>query len=540
MIRAFPKRELRIVGLIAFIGLVLLPCLNAFVPPTNPFYINTFTLSLYGKYLTYAVLAMGVNLLWGYTGILSLGQCVFFALGGYALGMYLMLLIAKLGQYRADLPDFMVFLEFATKYPTTSGLPRHWIPFHSVWFAAAAVVWVPALVALIFGFLAFRSRIKGVYFSILSQALTYAMCLMFFRNDFTFGGNNGLTDFKYILGTPVLTADELKDPPALVARLKAGNDAVSKFLADQLSGDTQKQLADYSGGEPSGVLKSNLVHNLNLFISTRPLYEKERFVGVTLPREVAARTSENLKDAPMLQFNRELLEAVYAKEIAPKGFAGYVINAPATKRALYICSGLLLLLTYCFCRWLTSTKFGLIQRAIRDSENRVLFSGYATANFKLFVFVTAAIISALGGALFVPQVGIINPSEMAPDKSLEAVVWVAVGGRGNMLGPILGAVGINALKSYATHAFAEQWPYILGFLFIFVTIFMPKGIIGLPEQFRALWQRYAHKPLKDEVIAQPEGVTQLFYRERQFGKQAGERSHQPPSAAPAEPTRPEP
>jgi len=378
MSQRFPKRELLFIGIAAFIGLIVLPSLNAFLPLEHPLHISTFTLSVYGKYLCYAVLALGVNLLWGYTGLLSLGQCLFFSLGGYALGMYLMLKIGKLGQYQKNIPDFMVFLEFETKYPATGGLPSHWIPFKDFGFAAAAVVWVPALVALIFGFLAFRSRIKGVYFSILSQALTYAACLMFFRNDFTFGGNNGLTDFKFILG--------------------------------------------------------------------------------------------------------------------------HEVNAPTTKRALYICSGVLLLLVYLFCRWLTSTKFGLIQRAIRDSENRVLFSGYATANFKLFVFVVAAIIAGLGGALYVPQVGIINPSEMAPDKSLEAVVWCAVGGRGNLLGPILGAVGCNALKSYATHAFAEQWPYILGALFIFVTIFMPKGIVGLPEQFRALKDRFGRKrngePLK--------------------------------------------
>lgn len=367
MTQPFPKREFLIVSLTAVFVLVLLPCLNAFTPPDSALHVSTFTLSLYGKYLTYAVLALGINLLWGYTGILSLGQCLFFSLGGYALGMNLMLMIGKLGQYKADIPDFMVFLEFPAKYPETGGLPPHWIPFKHFWFAAAMVIIVPAVVGYIFGWLAFRSRIKGVYFSILSQALTYAACLMFFRNDFTFGGNNGLTDFKTILG--------------------------------------------------------------------------------------------------------------------------YDVNAASTKRALYICSGVLLLLTYVFCRWLTSTKFGLIQRAIRDSENRVLFSGYATAHFKLFVFVIAAIISGVGGALFVPQVGIINPSEMAPDKSLEAVVWVAVGGRGNMLGPILGAIGINGLKSYATHSFAEQWPYIIGFLFIFVTLFMPKGIIGLPEQFRDIKRR---------------------------------------------------
>src|SRR3954451_13066407 len=283
--------------------------------------------------------------------------------------MNLMLMIGKLGQYKADIPSFMVFLEFPKRFPGTGGLPPHWIPFKSLAFAIAAVIVVPAIVALIFGILAFRSRIKGVYFSILSQALTYAACLMFFRNDFTFGGNNGLTDFKYILG--------------------------------------------------------------------------------------------------------------------------YDINSAATKRWLYIASGLLLLGTYLLCRWLTSTKFGLIQRAIRDSENRVLFSGYATSHYKLFVFALCAVISALGGALFVPQVGIINPSEMAPEKSLEAVVWVAVGGRGTLVGPILGAVGVNWLKSFATHRAPEYWLYILGGLFIVMTLFFPKGIVGIPEQVRGLRRRWA-------------------------------------------------
>jgi urea transport system permease protein len=372
MNRVLNKKEFLALGLFTLVGLVVLPCLNAFVPSTSVFYVSNFTISLYGKYLCYAVLAIGVNLLWGYTGLLSLGQALFFSLGGYALGMHLMLMIGRLGQYKADIPDFMVFLEFPKRFPATGGLPPHWIPFKSFWFAAAMVVAVPALVAFIFGWLAFRARIKGVYFSILSQALTYAATLMFFRNDFTFGGNNGLTDFKFILG--------------------------------------------------------------------------------------------------------------------------HDINAPATKRWLYIASAALLLLVYLLCRWLTSTKFGLIQRAIRDSENRVLFSGYATANFKLFVFVLSAVICGLGGALYVPQVGIINPSEMAPDKSLEAVVWCAVGGRGNLLGPILGAITVNALKSYATRAFAEQWLYFLGGLFILVTLFMPKGIVGLPEQLRGLKSRFRGKP----------------------------------------------
>ena len=357
-------RELGWVVGLALLGVVVLPALNAWLPAEHPLHVSNFTLTLYGKYLCYAILALGVNLLWGYTGLLSLGQALFFSLGGYCLGMHLMLMIGRLGQYKADIPDFMVFLEFPARFPETGGLPPHWIPFKSFWFAALMVVVVPAIVAFIFGWLAFRSRIKGVYFSILSQALTYAATLMFFRNDFTFGGNNGLTDFKFILGQD--------------------------------------------------------------------------------------------------------------------------INSPTTKRWLYIASALLLLGVYLLLRWLTSTKFGMIQRAIRDSENRVLFSGYATANFKLFVFVLSAVICGLGGALFVPQVGIINPSEMAPDKSLEAVVWCAVGGRGNLLGPILGAVGCNALKSYATHAFAEQWPYVLGALFVFVTLFMPRGLIGLPDQLRQL------------------------------------------------------
>lgn len=375
------RREVLILAALAFVALVVLPCLNAFVPPDSVFHVSNFAITLYGKYLCYAVLAVGVNLLWGYTGLLSLGQALFFSLGGYALGMHLMLMIGNLGQYKTDIPDFMVFLEFPKRFPQTGGLPPHWIPFRSFAFAAFAVVWVPALVAFVFGWLAFRSRIKGVYFSILSQALTYAATLLFFRNDFTFGGNNGLTDFKFILG------------------------------------------AD--------------------------------------------------------------------------------INSPATKRWLYIASGLLLLAVYLLCRWLTSTQFGLIQRAIRDSENRVLFSGYATANFKLFVFVLSAVICGLGGALYVPQVGIINPSEMAPDKSLEAVVWCAVGGRGNLVGPIVGAISVNALKSYATRAFAEQWLYFLGGLFILVTVFMPGGLVGVPAQIRDALQRRRLRA-RTESAAPPE------------------------------------
>jgi urea transport system permease protein len=376
----FSKREGTILAAVAFAALILLPFLNT-LPKDSLFFVTDFTITVYGKYLCYAVLALGVNILWGYTGLLSLGQALFFSLGGYALGMHLMLLIGKLGQYKSDLPDFMVFLEFPKRFPETGGLPPHWILFKHVWFAVAMVLIVPAVVALIFGFLAFRSRIKGVYFSILSQALTYAAMLMFFRNDFTFGGNNGLTDFKFILG--------------------------------------------------------------------------------------------------------------------------HEINTPATKRALYIASAALLLGTYLLCRWLVSTKFGLIQRAIRDSENRVLFSGYATANFKLFVFVLSAVICGLGGALFVPQVGIINPSEMAPEKSVEAVVWCAVGGRATLIGPIIGAIAVNAAKSYATRAFAEQWLFFLGGMFIFVTLFMPKGIVGIPSQLRELSKKWKRRPIEPAETPAP-------------------------------------
>jgi urea transport system permease protein len=362
---AVRKYEVWGLAIAAFVILGILPALNAWAPEGSFFHVSNFTINLYGKYLTYAVLAIGVDVLWGYTGLLSLGQCLFFALGGYAFGMYLMLKIGKLGQYKSDLPDFMVFLGY-------NKLPAHWVPFDNFWFALAAVVLVPGIVAFIFGYLAFRSRIKGVYFSILTQAFTYGACLMFFRNDFTFGGNNGLTDFKFILG--------------------------------------------------------------------------------------------------------------------------YDINSPATKRTLYILSGVLLFGTYAFSRWLTLTKFGKVQRAVRDSENRVLFSGYATANFKLFVFVYAAVVSGLAGALYTPQVGIINPSEMAPEKSLEAVVWVAVGGRGTLVGPIIGSVAVNALKSWATRAFPDLWLIVLGGMFVLVVLFMPKGIVGIPEQIRALKKRFTKTP----------------------------------------------
>ena len=343
---------------------LVLPLLNALLPAEHLLWPSHFTLNLYGKYATYAVLALGVDLLWGYLGILSLGQALFFALGGYAFGMHLLLMIGKDGQYKSDLPDYMVFLGY-------KALPAHWEPFYSFPFATAAVLVIPALIAFVFGWLAFRSRIKGVYLSILTQALTYAAALLFFRNDFGFGGNNGFTDFKRVLG------------------------------------------AD--------------------------------------------------------------------------------LNSPDTRRGLYVASVLLLAGVFLLYRWLTRAKFGHLMQAIRDGENRVLFSGYATARYKLFVFVLVAAITGLAGALYVPQVGIINPSEMTPEKSLEAVVWVAVGGRGTLLGPILGALFVNALKSWATRAAPELWLYIIGGLFIVVVLFLPGGLISLPAKFRAAWAKL-HPP----------------------------------------------
>ncbi len=348
----------------AVLLLVILPGLNAYTPADSFFHVSDFQINLYGKYLSYAILAIGVDLLWGYTGLLSLGQALFFALGGYMIGMHLMRMIGTLGQYHQPIPDFLVFLGW-------SKLPTFWKPFSSLAFALFMAFALPGVLATLFGFLAFRSRIRGVYFSILTQALTYAACLLFFRNSLLMGGNNGFTDFKFLMG--------------------------------------------------------------------------------------------------------------------------YDLRSPATQRVLFMITAAMLLAVYIGCRWLCRTKFGLVQMAIKNSENRVLFSGYAAGHYKLFVFVVSSLIAALGGILYVPQVGIINPSEMAPDKSLEAVVWVAVGGRGTLLGPILGAVSINALKSWTTRAYPDLWLLFLGTLFIIVTVFMPKGIVGLPAQLSGVYQKRKRK-----------------------------------------------
>ena len=337
---------------------VVMPVLNIFG------IIENFTLNLWGKYLCYGIMAISIDLLWGYTGLLCLGQALFFTLGGYMMGMHLMLMIGKLGQYKSALPDFMVFLGH-TK------LPAFWEPFYSFPFALAMVLIVPGLIAYVFGYLAFRSRIKGVYFSILTQALTYGAALLFFRNDLIMGGNNGFTDFRTLLG--------------------------------------------------------------------------------------------------------------------------FDLRIASTQRALYVCTALLTVAVVAGCKWLTHSRFGLIQRAIRDSENRVLFSGYATANFKLFIFIISAMIAALAGALYVPQVGIINPSEMTTEKSLEAVVWVALGGRGTLVGPVIGAISVNALKSWATRAYPDLWVLILGGSFVLVVMLMPKGIVGIPAQLQEILRRIRRK-----------------------------------------------
>ncbi|HZI30916.1 MAG TPA: urea ABC transporter permease subunit UrtC [Candidatus Binatia bacterium] len=367
MQRKFPNLELWLVAVAALLMIVILPSLNAFTAQNSSLHVSNFTINLYGKYLCYAMLAISVDLLWGYTGLLSLGQALFYSLGGYMMGMYLMRMIGDLGQYHQPIPDFLVFLGWST-------LPAFWKPFSSFPFAMVMAVLLPGTLAGIFGYLAFRSRIRGVYFSILTQALTYAACLLFFRNSLLLGGNNGFTDFKFVLG-----------------------------------------------------------HDL---------------------------------------------------------------REPATQRGLFVATGIALLLVYLFCKWLTKTRFGKVQRAIRDSENRVMFSGYSTASFKLIIFILASLIASLGGVLYVPQVGIINPSEMAPDKSLEAVVWVAVGGRGTLVGPVIGAFAVNAMKSWATRAYPDLWLIFLGTMFILVTVFMPKGIVGLPSQLRGVYRKIAARKAK--------------------------------------------
>jgi urea transport system permease protein len=330
---------------------IVVPILNLVVPASSALHISTYGLALIGKYLCYALLALAVDLIWGYCGILSLGHAAFFSLGGYAMGMYLMRQIGPRGVYGDPiLPDFMVFLNWKT-------LPWFWYGFNHFWFALIMIVLAPGLLALAFGWFAFRSRVTGVYFSIITQALTYALMLAFFRNDMGFGGNNGFTDFKEILGFN---------------------------------------------------LGSDRVHLVLLVITAGML-------GV-----------------------------------------GYLL-----------------------CRAIVSSRAGRVIRAIRDAESRTRFLGYRVESFKVWIFVFSAVLAGIAGALYVPQIGIINPSEFSPINSIEIVIWVAVGGRGTLYGAAAGALLVNYAKTYLTSAFPEVWNYALGALFVFVTLFLPRGIIGL-------------------------------------------------------------
>lgn len=333
----------------------LLPVFHLLFPVGHALHVSSYVIGIVAKFMCYALAAMALDLVWGYTGILSLGHGVFFALGAYAHGMYLMRAIGRDGVYQSDLPDFMVFLDWKT-YPWYWSLTEHF------WYCMALVVLVPGVLAFIFGYFAFRSRIKGVYFSIITQAMTFAFMLLFFRNNTGFGGNNGFTDFKRILG--------------------------------------------------------------------------------------------------------------------------FSITAPGTKAALYLTTLAILLAALFLCRWIVQSKLGRVLQAVRDSESRLMFIGYDPLWFKLFVWTLSAVLCGIAGALYVPQVGIINPSEMSPANSIEMVIWAAVGGRGTLLGPILGAFTVNGLKSWFTAAFPDLWLYALGLLFILVTLFMQQGILGLAGKLR--------------------------------------------------------
>ncbi len=339
---------------------ILVPFLNMGVSSDHPLHLSTYAVTIIGKYLTYALLAIAVDLVWGYLGILSLGHGAFFALGGYAMGMYLMRQIGDRGVYGDPiLPDFMVFLDW-------SELPWFWHGFDQFWFAMIMVVFIPGLLAFVFGWLAFRSRVTGVYLSIMTQALVYALMLAFFRNELGFGGNNGLTDFKDILG-----------------------------LSLQLD---------------------------------------------------------------------------------------------STRAGLFVASSIALAAGYLASRAITNSRLGRVAVAIRDSESRVRFIGYKVENVKLFIFTFSAIMAGIAGALYVPQVGIINPGEFSPINSIEMVIWVAIGGRYTLYGGVIGALLVNYSKTFLTSAMPEVWLFVLGGMFILVTIYFPKGIVGLIKKYRGAKQ----------------------------------------------------
>ncbi|ACX95937.1 urea ABC transporter permease subunit UrtC [Halothiobacillus neapolitanus] len=361
-------------GLVVMLAIVLMLLWvsigNLAVPASSPWHVSTYTVTILGKFLTYALLAVSIDLIWGYAGILSLGHGAFFALGGYAMGMYLMREIGDRGQYgNPDLPDFMVFLNWHE-------LPWYWYGFDHFWFAALMVLLVPGILAGLFGWLAFRSKVSGVYFAIITQALTYALMLAFFRNEMGFGGNNGLTDFKDILGFPI---------------------------------------------------------------------------------------AEN-----------------------------------GTRVGLFVASGIALILGYFIAQAIVRSRFGRVLVAIRDAEPRTRACGYPVARYKLVVFVISAMLAAVAGALYVPQVGIINPGEFSPLSSIEAVAWVATGGRGSLFGPIIGAFAVNYSKTQLTSLAPDLWPFVLGGLFILVTVFLPKGLISLLAR-----RKKAHKPAADKPTTSP-------------------------------------
>jgi urea transport system permease protein len=345
------------VGALAVLAIAV-PALNLLLPPSSPLHVPTYLVALFGKYICYALLALSIDLIWGYCGILSLGHGAFFALGGYAMGMYLMRQIGTRGVYAHPvLPDFMVFLNWPE-------LPLYWYGFQHFAYAAVMVVLVPGALAFVFGWFAFRSRVTGVYLSIITQALTFALMLGFFRNNFGFGGNNGLTDFKDILG-----------------------------------------------------------------------------------------------------FN---------------------VQAQGTRAALFAASVIALLLGFLVCRAIVASKLGKVLIAIRDAEPRARFLGYRVESYKLFVFTLSACMAGIAGALYVPQVGIINPSEFSPANSIEAVIWVAVGGRGTLTGAAIGAVLVNYAKTtFTSGLLAPYWLFALGGLFIAVTLLLPRGIVGTIRHWTA-------------------------------------------------------
>lgn len=337
--------------------LALVPLLNLAFPAGHPLHISAYAVALLGKFMCYALAALALDLVWGYAGILSLGHGLFFALGGYAHGMYLMRAIGQDGVYQSRLPDFMVFLDW-------KDYPWYWAFTDHFAYAMLLVVLVPGALAFVFGYFAFRSRIKGVYFSIITQALTYAAMLLFFRNETGLGGNNGFTDFKRILGVAIAT--------------------------------------------------------------------------------------------------------------------------PQMRMFLFVLTGCMLLACYLFARWLVQSKFGRVLQAIRDAETRVMFSGYSPLPYKLTIWCISAMMCGIAGALYVPQVGIINPGEMSTANSIEMAVWAAVGGRASLIGPIVGAFIVNGAKSWLTVSAPEIWLYFLGALFIGVTLFLPQGVVGLVRQLRGL------------------------------------------------------